>query len=155
MFYCICSVPHHRVSTWYLILLVASSDYIRGTGVLFLFKCALASKVGLRHLSWNNSSGSATVPSAPAAESPEQPVRRRSVPEAESACTSSSRPSNQPEQSGSTSSGWKQSMFPLWRARPLGDAMSEEGSPTAVRPQCPSKAECVSAWSRQPLSVAL
>jgi hypothetical protein len=26
MFYCICSVPHHRVSTWYLILLVASSD---------------------------------------------------------------------------------------------------------------------------------
>jgi hypothetical protein len=28
--------------------------------VLFLFKCVLASKVGLRHLSWNNSGGSAT-----------------------------------------------------------------------------------------------
>jgi hypothetical protein len=25
MLYCICSVPHHQVSTWYLILLVASS----------------------------------------------------------------------------------------------------------------------------------
>jgi hypothetical protein len=59
--YCICSVPHHRVSTWYLILLVASSDWIRGTDVLFLFKCGLASKVGLRHLSWNNSVGSATT----------------------------------------------------------------------------------------------
>jgi hypothetical protein len=29
--------------------------------VLFLFKCGLASKVGLRHLSWNNSGGSATA----------------------------------------------------------------------------------------------
>jgi hypothetical protein len=29
--------------------------------VLFLFKCGLASKAGLRHLSWNNSGGSATV----------------------------------------------------------------------------------------------
>jgi hypothetical protein len=58
--YCICSVPHHRVSTWYLILLVASSDEIRGTDVLFPFKCGLASKAGLRHLSWNNSGGSAT-----------------------------------------------------------------------------------------------
>jgi ribonuclease HI len=28
--------------------------------VLFLFKCGLASKVGLRHLSWNNSGDSAT-----------------------------------------------------------------------------------------------
>jgi hypothetical protein len=26
MLYCICYVPHHQVSTWYLILLVASSD---------------------------------------------------------------------------------------------------------------------------------
>jgi hypothetical protein len=26
MLYCIYFVPHHRVSTWYLILLVASSD---------------------------------------------------------------------------------------------------------------------------------
>jgi hypothetical protein len=26
MLYCICSVPHHRVSTWYLILLVAPSN---------------------------------------------------------------------------------------------------------------------------------
>jgi hypothetical protein len=33
-----------------------------GTDVLFLFKCGLASKVGLRHLSWNNSGGSATCP---------------------------------------------------------------------------------------------
>jgi hypothetical protein len=30
--------------------------------VLFLFKCGLASKAGLRHLSWNNSGGSATPP---------------------------------------------------------------------------------------------
>jgi hypothetical protein len=30
--------------------------------VLFLFKCGLASKLGLRHLSWNNSGGSATGP---------------------------------------------------------------------------------------------
>jgi hypothetical protein len=29
--------------------------------VLFLFKCGLASKAGLRHLSWNNSDGSATA----------------------------------------------------------------------------------------------
>jgi hypothetical protein len=29
--------------------------------VLFLFKCGLASEVGLRHLSWNNSGGSATL----------------------------------------------------------------------------------------------
>jgi hypothetical protein len=29
--------------------------------VLFLFKSGLASKVGLRHLSWNNSGGSATI----------------------------------------------------------------------------------------------
>jgi hypothetical protein len=29
--------------------------------VLFLFKCGLASEVGLRHLSWNNSGGSATA----------------------------------------------------------------------------------------------
>jgi hypothetical protein len=28
--------------------------------VLFLFKCGLASKAGLRHLSWNNSGGSTT-----------------------------------------------------------------------------------------------
>jgi hypothetical protein len=53
-------MPHHRVSTWYLILLVASSDQIRGTDVLFPFKCGLAFKVGLRHLSWKNSGGSAT-----------------------------------------------------------------------------------------------
>jgi hypothetical protein len=65
MFYCICSVPHHRVSTWYLILLVASLDWIQGTDVLFLFKCGLAFKVGLRHLSWNNSGGSATKSLSP------------------------------------------------------------------------------------------
>ena len=29
--------------------------------MLFLFKCGLASKAGLRHLSWNNSGGSATA----------------------------------------------------------------------------------------------
>jgi hypothetical protein len=61
MLYCICFVPHHQVSTWYLILLVASSDQIRGTDVLFLFKCGLASKAGPRHLSRNNSGGSATI----------------------------------------------------------------------------------------------
>jgi hypothetical protein len=46
---------------WYMILLVASSDSIRGIDVLFLFKCGLASKAGLRHLSWNNSSSSTTA----------------------------------------------------------------------------------------------
>jgi hypothetical protein len=69
MLYCICFVPRLRVSTWYLNLLVASSDKIRGTDVLFLFKCGLAFKVGLRHLSWNNSGGSATV-CAPAIDYP-------------------------------------------------------------------------------------
>jgi hypothetical protein len=59
MLYCICSVPHLRVSMWYLILLVASSDKIRGTDILFLFKCGLTFKVGLSYLSWNNSGGSA------------------------------------------------------------------------------------------------
>jgi hypothetical protein len=29
--------------------------------VLFLFKCGPASKAGFRHLSWNNSGGSATA----------------------------------------------------------------------------------------------
>jgi hypothetical protein len=29
--------------------------------VLFPFKCGLASKAGLRHLSWNNSDGSTTM----------------------------------------------------------------------------------------------
>jgi hypothetical protein len=61
MLYCIFSVPHLGVSTWYLILLAASSDQIRGTDVLFLFKCGLAFEVGLRHLSWNNLGGSATA----------------------------------------------------------------------------------------------
>jgi hypothetical protein len=61
MLYCICSVPHHQVSMWYLILSVASSDSIRGIDVLFPFKCGLASKAGLRHLSWNNSGSSATA----------------------------------------------------------------------------------------------
>jgi hypothetical protein len=61
MFYCISSVPHLRVRMWYLILLVALSDSIRGTDVLFLFKCGFAFKAGLEHLSWNNSGGSATA----------------------------------------------------------------------------------------------
>jgi hypothetical protein len=60
MLYCISSVPHLRVSMWYLILLVALSDLIRGTDGLFLFKCGLAFKTGLRHLSWNNLDGSTT-----------------------------------------------------------------------------------------------
>jgi hypothetical protein len=37
----------------------------------------------------------------------------------------------------------------------LGYAMLEEGSPAAVRPQCPSKAECVLAWSRELLPATL
>jgi hypothetical protein len=45
---------------WYLILLVDSLDSIRGIDVLFLIKCGLASKAGLRHLSSNNSGSSAT-----------------------------------------------------------------------------------------------
>jgi hypothetical protein len=89
------------------------------------------------------------VPLASAAVSLEQSHRRKSVPEAESAGTSSSCPSNQPEQSSSPSARRTQSMFLLWRARPLGNALSKEGSSAVVRPQYPSKAECVSARSRQ------
>jgi hypothetical protein len=33
----------------------------------------------------------------------------------------------------------KESMFPLWRARPLGDAMSEEGSQQQSGPSAPAK----------------
>jgi hypothetical protein len=77
---------------------------------------------------------SEAVPSAPAAESPEQSDRRKSVREAKSAGTSSSCPSNQPEQSSNPSAKRRQSMFSLWRARPLGDALSKEGSSAAVRP---------------------
>jgi hypothetical protein len=98
---------------------------------------------------------SEAVPSVPAAESLEQPVRRKSVLEAELAGISSSYPNNPTEQSSSPSSRRRQSMFPLWRARPLGDALFEEGSLATVRPLCPSKAECVSAWSRQPLPATL
>jgi hypothetical protein len=61
MLYCIFSVSHLQVSKWYLILLVALSELIRGTDGLFLFKCGLAFKAGLRHLSWNNPDGSATA----------------------------------------------------------------------------------------------
>jgi hypothetical protein len=61
MLYCNSSVPHLRVSMWYLILLVALSDSIRGTSVLFPFKCGFALKARLGHLSWNNSDGSATA----------------------------------------------------------------------------------------------
>jgi hypothetical protein len=43
-------------------------------------------------------------------------------------------------------------MLPLWRAGPLGDALFEEGSSAAARPQCPSKAECTSVRSRQSCS---
>jgi hypothetical protein len=51
-------VSHLRVSKWYSILLVALSDLIRGTDGLFRFKCVVASKAGLGHLSWNNLGGS-------------------------------------------------------------------------------------------------
>jgi hypothetical protein len=61
MLYCICSVTHLRVRLWYLILSVVVSDKIRGIDGLFPFKCGLASKAGLRHLSWNNSGSSATI----------------------------------------------------------------------------------------------
>jgi hypothetical protein len=60
MLYCICSMTQHRVRLWYLILSVAVSDLIRGIDGLFPFKCGLASKAGLRHLTWNNSDSSAT-----------------------------------------------------------------------------------------------
>jgi hypothetical protein len=61
MLYCIFSVPLLQVSMWHLILLVALWDLIRGTDGLFLFKCGLAPKAGLRHLSLNNSGGFATA----------------------------------------------------------------------------------------------
>jgi hypothetical protein len=77
---------------------------------------------------------SEVVPSASAAVSPELLDRRKSVPEAKSVGTSSSCPSNQPEQSSSPSARRRQSMFPLCRARPLGDVLSKEGSSAAARP---------------------
>jgi hypothetical protein len=40
-------------------------------------------------------------------------------------------------------------------SKAIGDAMSEEGSPAAIRPWRPSKAKCVSAWSKQPLLTTL
>jgi hypothetical protein len=46
---------------WYLILSVASSDQIRGIDEIFPFKCGLASKARLKHLSRNNSGSSATA----------------------------------------------------------------------------------------------
>jgi hypothetical protein len=58
-------------------------------------------------------------------------------------------PSNQPEQSSSPSARRSQRMLPLWRARPLSDALSEEGGSAAVRPQCPNEGEYTSARSRQ------
>jgi hypothetical protein len=76
---------------------------------------------------------SEAVPSASAVVSPEQSNRRKLVPEAESAGTSSSCPSNQPEQSSSPSARRRQIMFPCWRARPLGNALSKEGSSTVAR----------------------
>jgi hypothetical protein len=47
----------------YLLYASPSSEYVlfRGIDVLFPFKCGLASKAGLRHLSWNNSGSSATM----------------------------------------------------------------------------------------------
>jgi hypothetical protein len=59
--YGFCSVTHLRVRLWYLILSVASSDQIRGIDGLFPFKCGLASKAGLRHLSRNISGSSAKI----------------------------------------------------------------------------------------------
>jgi hypothetical protein len=46
--------------------------------VLFLFKCGLASKFGLRHLSWNNAGGSATPcpPLSAPLRSARAPLRR-------------------------------------------------------------------------------
>jgi hypothetical protein len=41
-------------------------------------------------------------------------------------------------------------MFPLWRARPLGDVEPEEDGSIAVSSQCPIKTECTSAGSKQP-----
>jgi hypothetical protein len=46
-------------------------------------------------------------------------------------------------------------MLPLWRAGPLGDALSEEDGSTAADPQCPSKVECTSSRSRQSCSDVL
>jgi hypothetical protein len=74
------------------------------------------------------------VPSASVAVPLEQSDRRKSVLEAESAGTSSFCPSNQPEQSSSPSAKRRQRMHPLRRARPLGDALSEEGGSAATRP---------------------
>jgi hypothetical protein len=47
--------------------------------VLFLFKCGLASKVGLRHLSWNNSGGS-TIAGIGACTTTEESVNRKYQP---------------------------------------------------------------------------
>jgi hypothetical protein len=44
--------------------------------VLFLFKCGLASKAGLWHLSWNNSGGSATDEASEVGETLNERVHR-------------------------------------------------------------------------------
>jgi hypothetical protein len=46
-------------------------------------------------------------------------------------------------------------MLPLWRTRPLGDALSKEGSSAVARPQCPNEVEFALARSRQLRSDAL
>jgi hypothetical protein len=53
--------------------------------VLFLFKCGLASKAGLRHLSWNNSGGSTTkkTPPSTSAEKIVVPANAEDTAEAE------------------------------------------------------------------------
>jgi hypothetical protein len=46
-------------------------------------------------------------------------------------------------------------MLPLWRARTLSDALSEEDDSTTVNPQCPSKIEYTSVGRKQSWSDAL
>jgi hypothetical protein len=68
---------------------------------------------------------------------------------------SSSCPSNQSGQSSNPSARRRPRMLPLWRAGPLGDALSEEDGSAAAGHQRPNKAECTLARSRQSCSDAL
>jgi hypothetical protein len=57
-------------------------------------------------------------------------------------------PRNKSEQPSSPSTRRRQRMFPLWRSRPLGDAVPKEDGAAADQPQCSNKARCTAAVSR-------
>jgi hypothetical protein len=62
--------------------------------------------------------------------------------------SSSSCPSNQPEWPSSPSTSRRSCMLLLWRAKPLGEELSQESSPTAASSPCPSKTRSTRASTR-------